>query len=344
MSAFSSNTSQLRSKSIERNAALFAEFENLLIFGPPERDDLSYLNPKKVITFDYRVFQSHQASLGERIEYSCTQTEYQQYDAVIIYLPKSKKELDLVLAFIAPMLIKDAAVYLVGEKKAGIASAAKRLDKLGKNNSKIDSAKHCQLWQVSLDDIASTFSLNDWVEIYTVQINDISLQLASIPGVFSFGQLDAGTELLLNNMFSKLEGRVLDFGCGSGVVGIYTKLLNPAVQLEMIDINILALECAKRSCTLNGIQAKVYPSDGWGNVEGRVNAVVTNPPFHSGVATEYKTTEDFIRGAKAKLSKHAPFLLVANSFLKYGHIIESVFERCDILVENTKYKVYKTFR
>jgi len=340
----SSENTKLRSKSIERNADQFSEYENLLIFGPPEGDDLSYLNPKKVITFDYRVFQSHQASLGEQIEYSCSQTESQVYDAVIIFVPKSKKELDLVLAFLTPMLIKGASIYLVGEKKSGIESAAKRLNALGSNNSKIDSAKHCQLWQVSLEQSAADFCLDDWVESYNIEINDIAVELVSIPGVFSFGQLDIGTELLLQNMFSRLDGRVLDFGCGSGVVGIYTQLLNPTVQLEMVDINILALECAKRSCVLNKVDAKVYPSDGWKDVQGRVNGVVSNPPFHSGVATEYRTTEGFIRGAKDKMSKHAPFLLVANSFLKYAQIIEDTFERCDILVENTKFKVYKTFR
>jgi len=340
----STESTKLRSKSIERNADIFTGYKSLLIFGPPESDDLSYLNPKKVITFDYRVFQSHQASLGGRIEYSCSQAEKQTYDAVIIFVPKSKKELDLVLAYLTPMLMKGASIYLVGEKKSGIESAAKRLNSLGSNNSKLDSAKHCQLWQVSLEEDVSEFCLTSWIETFKVQVNDISVELVSIPGVFSFGQLDTGTELLLQNMFARLDGRVLDFGCGSGVVGIYTKLLNPSIQLEMVDINILAIECAKRSCELNRIEAKVYPSDGWKDVKGRVNGVVSNPPFHSGVATEYRTTEGFIRGAKDKMSKHAPFLLVANSFLKYAQIIEATFERCDILAENTKFKVYKTFR
>jgi 16S rRNA (guanine1207-N2)-methyltransferase len=340
----STESTKQRSKSIERNADKFSGYQNLLIFGPPENDDLSYLNPKKVITFDYRVFQSHQASLGDRIEYTCTQTESQVYDAVIVFVPKAKKELDLALAFLTPMLMKGASIYLVGEKKSGIESAAKRLNSLGSNNSKLDSAKHCQLWQVSLEEEVNAFCLTDWIETFKVQIKDISMELVSIPGVFSFGQLDIGTDLLLQNMFFKLEGRVLDFGCGSGIVGIYTKLLNPIIQLEMVDINILALECAKRSCELNNIEATVYPSDGWKDVKGRVNGVVSNPPFHSGVATEYRTTEGFIRGAKDKMSKHAPFLLVANSFLKYAQLIETTFERCDILAENRKFKVYKTFR
>jgi len=150
--------------------------------------------------------------------------------------------------------------------------------------------------------------------------------------------------LLLNNMFTKLEGRILDFGCGSGVIGCYTKLLNPGIQLEMVDINILALECAKRTCELNSIEAKVYPSDGLAEVKGRVNGLVTNPPFHAGVSTEYMTTEGLIRLSKDKMVRHAPLLLVANNFLRYAHIIEGTFGRCDVLVENSKFRVYKAYR
>jgi len=242
------------------------------------------------------------------------------------------------------MLQQGAAIYLVGEKKAGIASAAKKLDAFGKNNSKIDSAKHCQIWQVNLDVNPATFDIDDWLEVYSVTLNNISFSICSIPGVFSFGELDQGTLLLLENMFTKLKGRVLDFGCGSGVLGIYTKLINPEINLEMVDTNLLALFCSRKSVELNNLEASVYPSNGWVDVKGRVDAVVTNPPFHSGVSTEYQTTETFIQSAPDKMTKHAPFLLVANSFLKYSAIIEKKFGRCDILAENKKFRVYKAYR
>src|SRR5690606_30799484 len=112
-------------------------------------------------------------------------------------------------------------------------------------------------------------------------------------------------------------------------LGVYTKLMNPSVQLDMVDINLLALVCAEKTAELNGVQANVYPSDGWMQVSGRVNGVVTNPPFHRGISTEYETTEQFIYKAKDKMAKYAPFLLVANSFLKYAAIIEKTFGRCD---------------
>lgn len=334
----------LMSQIIERNAQAFSSYQNLIIMGPPPNDDLSYLTPKKVLTFDYRVYQSHLGYLQETIEFSLTHSPQEPYDAAMIYLPKSKAELDLVLAYIAPLLQAGADIYLVGEKKGGIASAAAKLDAYGSDAGKLDSAKHCQLWQVTLNKPVVPFALADWLKVVEINFNGFQLKVAAIPGVFSFAELDAGSALLMEHMLTRLRGRILDFGCGCGVLGVYTKLLNPEIQLEMVDINLLALACAAKTAELNGVEAKIYASDGWSDVPGRVDGVVTNPPFHSGIATEYETTEMFIYKAKDKLSKSASFLLVANSFLKYAQGIEKSLGRCDILAETTKFRVYKSFR
>ena len=45
----STESTKLRSKSIERNSDIFSDYKNLLIFGPPESDDLSYLKGKIII-------------------------------------------------------------------------------------------------------------------------------------------------------------------------------------------------------------------------------------------------------------------------------------------------------
>lgn len=335
---------QLTTQVLERNAQEFSDYQNLLVMSPPANDDLSFLMPKKVLTLDYRVYLSQQSALEDKIEYSLSHVADSVYDAAVVFLPKSKGELDLVLAYITPMLTKGADLYLVGEKKGGIASASKKLNGYGSNNSKLDSAKHCQLWHVSLGVDTKPFNLEDWLEVSSLSFNDVSLKIAAIPGVFSFAELDEGTALLMEHMFTRLEGRILDFGCGCGVLGAYTKKLNPDIQLEMVDINLLALLCAEKTLAMNNLEGRVYPSDGWDSIEGRVNGVVTNPPFHSGIATEYQTTEYFIHKAKDKMAKFAPFLLVANSFLKYAAIIEKTFGRCDVLAENRKFRVYKSFR
>ena len=111
----SHNSVQLRSKAIERNASQFLEYDDLLVFNPPANDDLSYLSPKKIITFDFCAFTSFQEEYEERVCFSASHTEQQVYDGALIYLPKSKGELDLVLAMLTPMLVKGADKQKVGQ-------------------------------------------------------------------------------------------------------------------------------------------------------------------------------------------------------------------------------------
>ena len=42
-----------------------------------------------------------------------------------------------------------------------------------------------------------------------------------------------------------LSGKVLDFGCGAGVIGSVMALLNPDIELEMCDISALAVASSK---------------------------------------------------------------------------------------------------
>ena len=63
-----------------------------------------------------------------------------------------------------------------------------------------------------------------------------SLQFETDAGVFSKGELDKGTELLLSAL-PPLHGAVLDMGCGWGPVGVSVKKDDPALQLTMVDVN-----------------------------------------------------------------------------------------------------------
>ena len=50
-----------------------------------------------------------------------------------------------------------------------------------------------------------------------------NLTIYSLPGVFSAAELDTGTELLLSTIDNKIKGKVLDLGCGAGVIGSMIK-------------------------------------------------------------------------------------------------------------------------
>ena len=105
-------------------------------------------------------------------------------------------------------------------------------------------------------------------------------------GVFSRDGLDRGTEVLLEAL-PPLEGRVLDLGCGWGAVGVALGKRYPALDIVMTDINSRAVELARRNLAENGVMAAVLQGDGFDAVEGRFNAIVTNPPIRAGKAVIY---------------------------------------------------------
>ena len=105
-------------------------------------------------------------------------------------------------------------------------------------------------------------------------------------GVFSRDGLDRGTEVLLDAL-PTLSGRVLDLGCGWGAVGVALGRRWPGLDIVMTDINSRAVELARRNLTENGVKATVVQGDGFAAVEGRFDAIVTNPPIRAGKAVIY---------------------------------------------------------
>ena len=101
-------------------------------------------------------------------------------------------------------------------------------------------------------------------------------------GVFSFGKLDRGTNLLIENMVLEKNWQVLDLGCGYGAIGIVaSRFVNYVV---MTDINKRAVSIAKKNLKINNVKnAEVR----WGHlyepVKGeRFHSIITNPPVHAG--------------------------------------------------------------
>lgn len=106
-------------------------------------------------------------------------------------------------------------------------------------------------------------------------------------GVFSKGEIDKGTALLLATL-PPLQGRVLDLGCGWGAVGVSLKAAQPHLTLTLSDVNERALDLARRNLAENGLEARVCLSDGLSAFEEETfEAVVSNPPIRAGKQVIY---------------------------------------------------------
>lgn len=102
-------------------------------------------------------------------------------------------------------------------------------------------------------------------------------------GVFSKDGFDLGTRILLENIeVLNLKGRILDLGCGYGVVGIILKSINPQLVVDMCDINDRALALSRDNLKINVVNNRVFVSDIYSNVVNRYDVIVTNPPIRAG--------------------------------------------------------------
>ena len=206
------NTSQV----VARNLNLF-DGSSLLIVGMPDDDLLSQLAYTQAFTWDYSVYSTLSLGGFKNLSWGAELESEQQYKQVLMFMPKSKPELDLLFAMVSSKMEMGAELFLVGAKKEGINSVAKKLTAVGDQPEKLDMARHCQLWSVIKTVESKPFRLDDWLEEYEYSAAEDTLTAVSIPGVFSHGRLDDATALLLNNLGKIPSGRILDFGCGCGV-------------------------------------------------------------------------------------------------------------------------------
>ncbi len=114
-----------------------------------------------------------------------------------------------------------------------------------------------------------------------------TLSFTTDAGVFSKGRVDPGSLLLCRALPAGLSGRVLDMGCGWGAMTAMILCRFPATQVTMADVNARALALARRSRAANSMRAEAVLSDGFREIAGFFDAVVTNPPIRAGKQVVY---------------------------------------------------------
>lgn len=120
-------------------------------------------------------------------------------------------------------------------------------------------------------------------KLINFSFNDKNFSLYTDNGVFSKDKLDYGTRILLENIdINNLKGRVLDLGCGIGVVGIILGTLNKNISIDMVDINERAIILTKDNVKFNNINNNVFVSNVYSNINGKYNYIITNPPIRAG--------------------------------------------------------------
>jgi len=124
-----------------------------------------------------------------------------------------------------------------------------------------------------IDDVIINPNLNEGIRIK----EDKKIVITLIPGIaFGTGRHES-TKLAVKLILSlNLKGkRVIDIGCGSGILSVLSKKLG-AIYVKALDKEPQAIEKTKETASLNNVNIDIQISDLLENVTGRYDLVIAN--------------------------------------------------------------------
>ncbi len=231
-------------------------------------------------------------------------------DTLIYYWPKNKPEAQFQLMNLLSLLPVGTDVFVVGENRSGVRSAEAMLEAYCPLN-KVDSARRCGLYHGRLEK-QPEFNADGWWGEY--QVDDLTIK--TLPGVFSRDGLDVGSDLLLSTLSPHTKGKVLDVGCGAGVLAAVLASHSPKVRLTLCDVSAPAVEASRATLAANGFEGEVVASNVFSEIKGRFDMIISNPPFHDGMETSFEAAQTLIRSAVRHLNIGGELRIVANAFLR----------------------------
>ncbi|MFL6000391.1 MAG: methyltransferase [Streptomyces sp.] len=164
-------------------------------------------------------------------------------------------------------------------------------------------------------------------------------------GVFCADRLDIGTRFFLQHLpRSRGPRRIVDLGCGNGVVGTAVALANPEAEVLFVDESFQAVASAEATYQANGVpaHAEFRVGDGLAGVPaGSVDVVLNNPPFHSHQATTDATAWRMFTGARRTLRPGGELWVVGNRHLGYHVKLRKLFGNSELVAGGPKFVVLK---
>ncbi|MDK1727037.1 class I SAM-dependent methyltransferase [Dellaglioa algida] len=177
---------------------------------------------------------------------------------------------------------------------------------------------------------------------WTFELLNNEFKFTTDNGVFSKKTVDFGSRVLLNAFAQQeiIAGNILDVGCGYGPIGLAIAKDQPERQIDMTDVNELALELAKKNAEINKItNVSIFESAAYDNVTKTDYAtIVTNPPIRAGK----NVVHDILSGAFDHLKVGGQLFAVLQKKQGAGSAqkkMADVFGNCEIILKDKGYYI-----
>ena len=237
------------------------------------------------------------------------------WDTIILAGPEQREALRMLVAQAAACLSPGGQLLLVAASSQG--------DELEDYFSRITELAAGENWTIlrCTDPRGGEIAL-PWQKLQ-VDVRGIQLELDSLPGTFSPGGLDQGTQLLLEEADIPKGGRVLDLACGYGVVGIVAAKLG-AGETVFIDDDLIALTACSKNLKDHELEGALVHSHLPAAVGGKFDCILTNPPYHA----DYGVARSFLGFAARRLNPLGWVYVVVKKPDWYRNKLQSLFGGC----------------
>ena len=174
-----------------------------------------------------------------------------------------------------------------------------------------------------------------------IEVKDIKMKFKTSAELFSPKGIDRGTLAMLSIVNFNKNGKVLDLGCGYGVVGILAAKIIGDENVTMIDKVGTAVQISRENAILNRVpNIKIYQSDGFRNLEEKdFTLILSNPPYH----VDFKIPKEFIEKGFNRLTIGGKMYMVTKRKDWYKNKFISIFGGVKIW-EIEDYYVFKAVK
>jgi 16S rRNA (guanine1207-N2)-methyltransferase len=152
---------------------------------------------------------------------------------------------------------------------------------------------------------------------YSVRDGQEELSFLSRIGLFSSHRLDGGSHALLSVFDGHSCRRILDLGCGNGVMGIIAAIRNPTAGVLFLDSSARAIECSRTNAAAiipnNDAEFFLSASPLSTLTDISVDCVLTNPPYYGNL----RIAEEFVQTAEMVLLPGGTLFLVTKNLEWY---------------------------